>query len=411
MDADLQQKMEEAWGYVWSGLFCPKTRLFYDYRTSRDPAIQFDHLPTPDEIALQCPNPAGWGTGMEDSMLSAGSVLEALCLRRKLTADPAAPARAAEVMDGVMRCAHVHGVNGFLVRSLCPDDGRSCYFNSSRDQFTLAVHGAWRVLDSFPDAPGAVAAGARRLLTDIAAYCERVITPGQDDLLRLDGKPALVSTMVYVAAHERLRLPMFHAAAWAASRDQHWFELYRRYAVSGIEDTLKIDRRRDWWDWELPQLQLSIALLRDVETDPGMKEKYARAMLITAELADRELRKRLKAAAAFTGDWDCLNSNWRHMPMVVRPETLDTPGRSLLYGGYPYLMPQFPDAFHAPSSLLRAVGNLAYTAWMCPEHVPSPGVLDGFRQTVMKPDYRQHGSGGPVNLLHAYWVGRSRGFF
>ena len=411
MNVKLHSKMDDAWRYIWSGLFCQKTGLFYDYRTSRNSEHPFDHLPTPDEIAVQFPNPGGWGTGMEDSMLNAGSVMEILCLRKKLESFPEALSLAAEVMNGMIRCAHIHGVDGFLVRSICPEDGRSCYFNSSRDQFTLAVYGAWRFLCTFPEAPEPLLAGTRRLLVDIAQYCERVITTENDDLLRLDGKPALVSTMVHVGAHEKLRLPMFYAAAWLASKDQHWFDLYRQYALPGIEETLLIDKTRHWWDWELPQLQLSLELLREIEPDPELKAKYASAMFIAAELAGRELRDKLAKAAGFFGDWDSLNVDWRSMPMIARPETLSTSGRSILFGGYPYMMPQFPEAYDTPSGLLRGIGNLSYTCLMCRNYTPPPDLMTGFLRTAIKPEYANHGSAGPINMLHGYWIGRDRGLF
>ncbi len=411
MSVKLKNKMDEAWDYIWAGLFNPQTRLFYDYRTSLHPETQFAHLPTPEEIALQFPNPAGWGTGMEDSMLNAGSVMEILCLRKELESYPEALSLASQVLGGILSCAYGHGVDGFLVRSLCPDDGQSCYFNSSRDQFTLAVYGVWRFLNTFPEAPEKLRADAKRLLVDIARYCERVIDPDHDDLLRLDGKPALVSTMVNVAPHERLRLPMFYAAAWAATDDPHWFDLYRQYARSGIVDTLAIDRSRRWWDWELPQLQLSLARLREIEPEAVLKKQYADAMLITADLASRELRDRQARAAGYLGNWDVPNLDWRQMPMTTRPETLTPSSRSMLFGGYPYLMPQFPEAFHTPYSLLRGVGNLAYAALMCPEFKPLPDLLTGFLQTAIKPNYSQHHSDGAINILHGYWIGLNRSFF
>ncbi len=178
-------------------LFHPETELIYDYATSRDPVHRFDHLPAPEEVAADFPNPCGWSTGMEDSMLNAGSMLDVLRLEREDGDSPeTAPAFACRLLHGIHRCATVHGHPGFVARSITPRDGKSCYSNSSRDQFTLAVYGVWRFLRAFPDAPSAEIQRARELLHSIACYCEHTVTAGHEyDLGRLDGGRAIVSKM------------------------------------------------------------------------------------------------------------------------------------------------------------------------------------------------------------------------
>jgi hypothetical protein len=60
--------------------------------------------------------------------------------RYAVTNDETLRDRAASVFQGIQRCATVHGVPGFLARGICPEDGKSIYPNSSRDQYTHAVH-------------------------------------------------------------------------------------------------------------------------------------------------------------------------------------------------------------------------------------------------------------------------------
>ena len=415
MNVDLAAKMEEAWGHIWNRLFCEKTNLFYDYITSYEPGHAFDHLPHPDEIAALFPNPCGWGTGMEDSMLNAGSVMDVLRLRREVIGDPEAPGRAGRVLDGMYLASHVHGVDGFVARSVSPRDGRSCYGNSSRDQFTLCVYGAWRFLRAFPDAPPEKLEKARRLLLDVAAYCERVITVGGgSNLLRLDGRPGLVSEMTGpgVGIHEIMRLPMFYAAAWEASREPHWLELCRRYARPGIEVNLKIADDRPWWDVEFCQMQLSLVLLHETEPEPELREKYREAIRRTAELAEKYFHKAYAEAAAFADDWSTPNRIWRQTPMKIRAETLPNPADSALgCGGTACLMPGLPGPYRELYRHLRSMGNYLYTILLCEEYTPARETLDGFTRIALKPDYNRHASDGPVNLLHGYWVARRRRFF
>ena len=76
-------------------------------------------------------------------MLNAGSVIDILRIRKTVLGEENT-GRAEKVVNGIHRCATVHGKDGFLVRGVTLD-GKSCYANSSRDQFTLAVFGLWRL--------------------------------------------------------------------------------------------------------------------------------------------------------------------------------------------------------------------------------------------------------------------------
>lgn len=215
-----QNKINALWHHIRNNLFSPETNLIYDCRTSPDPAQRFAFLPTPEEIAVDFPNPCGWSTGMEDCMLNAGSVLDTLALERE--SGETDEVFAGRILDGIFRCTTVHGRPGFVARGLSPYDGRSCYSNSSRDQFSLAVYGVWRYWRAFRNAPAANREQARNILRSIAEFCEARVTPENNyDLGRLDGGRALVSKMWESAAHEALRLPMIYAAAFEATGEPH----------------------------------------------------------------------------------------------------------------------------------------------------------------------------------------------
>ena len=70
--------IKRTWSLFVKKLFCEKTNLFYDYCVGNADDCAVWHLPSPEAIKLQVPNPNGWGTGMEDSVLTAGSVIDAL---------------------------------------------------------------------------------------------------------------------------------------------------------------------------------------------------------------------------------------------------------------------------------------------------------------------------------------------
>ena len=47
------------WNQLQNCLYHPEMELIYDYVTSRNPRHRFDHLPSPEEVAANFPNPCG----------------------------------------------------------------------------------------------------------------------------------------------------------------------------------------------------------------------------------------------------------------------------------------------------------------------------------------------------------------
>ena len=109
MREKLAKSMNNAWDNVWNRLFSDKTNLFYDFVSSYDYEHRFDHLPTDDEITAQIPNPCGWGTGMEDSMLNAGPILDVIIMRYEQSEEAYLRELADKVFKGMELCATVHG--------------------------------------------------------------------------------------------------------------------------------------------------------------------------------------------------------------------------------------------------------------------------------------------------------------
>ena len=394
----MEKLLRPAWEMIWGKLFRPETGLFYDYCSELP---ELGHLPSPEEIARNFPNPCGLGTGMEDSMLSAGAVMDVLGLRRELVHDPDAVGQAEAVLAGICRAATVHGMPGFLARSVCPVDGKSCYINSSRDQFTLGVYGAWRFLRHFPDASLSARDAVRELLVSVARYCERVVTAGNEyNLLRLDGKPALVSKVWEAAPHEMLRLPMFYAAAWEATGDEHWRGLALRYAHPGIAATLTMDQAGLWfWDITVSQMQISLAVLDAIDFgDAELHRQYRTAMRMTSRHAAELLEQKLIEAERFSGDWIVHAPDWRTCKMrtCTVPEIPTGDG---VYYGLRYDIPVRPAEFHQVMELTRSLGNLVFTLSLDPSTVIPPETRARWWAVLERMDFANMAADGVIQLL------------
>lgn len=390
--------INDAWERIRSTLFHPATGLVYDYVTDRDPAHRFDHLPSPEEIAVSFPNPCGWGTGMEDCALNGGFLLDALRLRGE-----SGSSFACRTAEGLIRCGSVHGVPGFIARGVSPDDGRSCYGNSSRDQFTLAVYGLWRFLHANTAIPARLRQEAVLLLGSVADYCERAVRPGNGyNLLRLDGGPAVVSSMWECEPHEAMRLPMIYGIAAAATGENRYIDLMRRYSTEGLRQTLAMDPEGNWWDMPVIQMQLSLNFFRESGIQPELDGGVRRAMHTAAAIACRRLLPLLEEAEQFDGRWDTLFDNWRTLPMRVTPATLSPDGRSALFGGKSYLNPVFRESYGTPNAILRGIGNYLGTISLCREF-PFPGtVLERISRLLRRVDFTRCAGVGLLPLVHGY---------
>lgn len=392
-------------------LFHPETELIYDYATSRDPVHRFDHLPAPEEVAADFPNPCGWSTGMEDSMLNAGSMLDVLRLEREDGDSPeTAPAFACRLLHGIHRCATVHGHPGFVARSITPRDGKSCYSNSSRDQFTLAVYGVWRFLRAFPDAPSAEIQRARELLHSIACYCEHTVTAGHEyDLGRLDGGRAIVSKMWQCGAHEVLRLPMIYAAAFEATGDGHWRDAARKYAIPALPVTLGVSARECYWDIPTAQLQISLRFFRETDLFPELRNGLSSAMKRVTQLARPQLQRLLARALAFEGDWGAFCENWRFLPMKIIPQTISPRGDTAVFDGKTYLNPCFNAAYAEPNSLLRGIGNCLIAVLLDDSAALDRIEVDSLQTLLEKVNFTLCTGSGTVQLLHGCRLALHRG--
>lgn len=93
---------------------------------------------------------------------------------------------------------------------------------------------------------------------------------------------------------------------------------------------------------------------------------------------------------------------------ALRKESLHS-GKTALCYGYLCLKPwesaEFMDAFER----LRGIGNLAVSIFLCPGYRFAEDFPQRFAAAVSIPDYAVHTTGGVVNILHAWWLARSRG--
>lgn len=384
----MKAKMQALWDYVFNVLFDEKTNLIYDQRTTYEKDGQIAHLPTPEEIALQVPNPCSWGSGMEDSMIHGGLMLDTVLNRYEATGEPEMAEHAEKLLKGIFLCAEISGRRGFLARSVSPCDGKSFFLNTSRDQYTHVIYSLLRYMKSSLCS----AEYKARIKDTLLAFAERVEADAtlENDyqLMRADGKRGLVCRMWKVLPHEALRLPMFYLAAWAAGNGDHWLELYRHWREPAIARTLEGHSAGN--QFILIQEQFSARLLYDYDPDPEYKERHLAVLRYVAEQA---LSFQMKVTAT-PEEINGLATQWRKCMLRYEWD-------HVVVNGYDYPIPKEPSRdFSKP---IREVGSALVTIGLCPGLTPPERLVEQFREGVEQIDPATHATATPIHLTAGYW--------
>jgi len=407
--------MDVAWTRLLRDFCSPETGLVYE----RPKEVWKDTFPTAAEIVAAIPNSCGHGTGMEDAALNGSSLLLAALARQKCAAGEDAAAKDAllRLYRGLRMCATVSGVPGFLVRSVSPNDGKSYYPNTSRDQYTLFVYAMWRLWQAESTSP-AVKREIARMLVDMAAYLQRTVTREHGwSIPRLDGRASVVCDMWAdpetkarpvagggvafggIMPHEALRLPMVYAAAFAVSGELRWRQAYEAIADVGVK-WAGLDDPATISVYALVQAQVSQRLLWEIESNQQRKDSY-RTMLLKRALfarslygaeyfAERERRCR--------GDFTIPAPVWRNCRM--RSDTLPD-GTSQRY-------PILDEADGGRFSFVRDAGEKLLAILLSPDCDLTPEERRLFSDTVGKVDFATYGWATPVCCIWAYWEAVSR---
>ncbi|MHB8901559.1 MAG: hypothetical protein ACYC6Y_22635, partial [Thermoguttaceae bacterium] len=115
--------VEQAHGELWR-------RMVDQYGIVRD---YVGETPTPEDCSLGRPNAIGWWSPIENGPMFTGLYLPAACERARRSGDPADKAKARRLAKGLLKCASVSDVVGFIARGV-GTDGKCHYPLGSDDQ-------------------------------------------------------------------------------------------------------------------------------------------------------------------------------------------------------------------------------------------------------------------------------------
>ena len=381
---DLDRRTDSAWKNIWSRFYSPATDLFYDYLTSYEPGRELAHLPTDEEVSKLFPNEFGYGTGMEDCMISGGVVLSAIVDRYAVTGEESLRAEAKKVYAGIRRCSTVPGAPGFVARGTSPNAPEKFYINSSRDQLTHAVYSLWEYFES-PLADEATKAEIGEILAAVADRMIRNITPENDfDFLCADGSRCRrgICKMENVEPHEAARLAMIYAAAYRTSGDEKYKKLWREKLPKAIHDSH--DPLPRTTTYGLLQMQSSLDLLLRLEPDAAMRADIESVMRECAALAAPRNAAVEKSAAG--KDLAAVAPDWRQVGGLV--------------GEYRQIWYNIRESGEIPLTLLLTPGR--------PFDAREQRYL---ADAIRRVDFNRVSSCGVYDLVGAWWKAKRLGYF
>lgn len=396
----MKNKINTAWSFIFDKLVHPNTNQIYDYRTSEDADGPFRHLPTPEEMEKCIPNPCGWRTGMEDSDINGGIMLDATLDRIDVTGDRTLTRYIDTLYEGLMLNTRVSKQTGFLARAVHPIDKKSHYINSSRDQYTHWIYAMSHYYDSGL-CNEARKEEIRRALVSFAEKAEKDVTDENDmSLVREDGKPALVCRMVgeKVGWHETNRLPMFYLAAYHVSQDSHWLDMYRSVRDWAIDkaEQIKFDMNFYKSVFALMQMQISLRLLYDCETDESYRERYKKLMHRVAEGTEPYLFDSLEQLKGYQNPTTVMS--WRDCP----PEFVQI---QRISHGYEVNFPlNYEASVENSFTLMRNASEGMIAQCLCPDFKVKKEQEAAFEKVVDMIDFSKAFNYFPVNFCGAYWA-------
>lgn len=396
----MEKRIDIAWNFIFDKLVHPATNQIYDYRTSEDKDGAFRHLPTPAEMKACIPNPCGWYTGMEDSDINGGIMLDATLDRISVTGDRSLTKYIDILYDGLMLNTKVSEQKGFLARAVHPDDRKSHYMNPSRDQYTHWIFGMTHYYDS-DLCTDERREEIRNVLVAFAEKAERDVTEEHDmSLTREDGKPALVCRMKgeKVCWHETNRLPMFYMAAYHVSGDIHWLDMYKKERDWALDKAEKIEFSMDFFKgvFALMQMQLSLRLLYNYETEESYRIRYKTLMERVAEATEPYLYASLEKLRDYSNPSTV--TPWREVPTELREMTRVSHGYQVNMH-YVYLTTGVD--YHA---LLRNASEGLIAQGLCPDFKIKREQEEAFERVASFIDFSKAFNYFPVNFCGAYWA-------
>lgn len=306
-------------------------------------------IPTPEDCSLGRPNAIGWWSPIENGPMFTGLYLPAACERARRSGAPVDQANARRLAHGLLKCASVSVVPGFIARGM-GTDGRCHYPLGSDDQTHPWFYGLHAYVTS-----GLPAAEERQeIITKMAEVAAVLETTGWkcpcDGAFTGQFRGGFQGHLFRDAVRYLFLLRAMHDV----TRDPLWLDRYRKAlterpeqcALTRVEicaagyppDREAIKHLDDHQLWIYVGSQASLAQLIRMETDESLRATYRTGLALNAKNA----LTAIAAGATFNrgdtqifghADWRKGYATWFPQPTQEAAQKLAGMGDKTLLGG------------------------------------------------------------------------------
>lgn len=283
-DNAVQRAVEAAHAALWSK-FIGAEGLIHDF---------VGEIPAPEDCRLGRPNAIGWWSPIENGPMFTGSYLAAMCARARRTGMEADREKARRLAAGLLKCASVSDVPGFIARGM-GTDGQCHYPMGSQDQTHPWFYGLHAYAMSGIPSPA-----ERQTVVDkmkeVAAALEAAGWK-----CPCDGAFKGQSRGDFKAfRHHGAVMYLFNLRAmYDVTREEVWLARYRRAleerspksgktrleicAAGYPEDREQIKNIDRGQLWIYVSSQGSLAVLANLETEPTVQAQYRAGLTVNAQ--------------------------------------------------------------------------------------------------------------------------------
>jgi len=305
-------------------------------------------LPTPDDCRLGKPNAIGWWSPIENGPMFTGLYLPAACERARRSRSLADEAQARRLVAGLLKCASVSDVPGFIARGVGTDG--VCHYPLGSDDQThpwfLGLHNYLKTDLPTADERAALTAKFR----EVAAALEAVGWQCPcDGAFRGQFRGGYRGHLF----RDAVRYLYLLRACHDVTGDPAWLERYRAAlterpehsahaehggktrleicAAGYPQDRAAIARLDEFQLWIYVGCQASLAKLIALETDDTIRSQYRSGLTTNATAALPALEAHTKFDNADqqlfgNADWRSVYATWFPQPTQAEAQRLSTTG-------------------------------------------------------------------------------------
>ncbi|MCY2976745.1 MAG: hypothetical protein NTW52_18970 [Planctomycetota bacterium] len=250
-------------------------------------------IPTPQDCSLGRPNAIGWWSPIENGPMFTGLYLPAACERARRSGDPIDKAKATRLAQGLLKCASVSDVPGFIARGM-GTDGKCHYPLGSDDQTHPWFYGLHAYFMSGLASPKECD-DIQRKMQEVANILEDTGWKCPcDGAFKGEFRGGFQGHLFRDAARYLFMLRAMHDV----THNQIWIERYQKAlaerptnsnltraeicAAGYPGDRESIKRLDEYALWIYVGSQASLAKLVAIESDESTREKYRSGLAINA---------------------------------------------------------------------------------------------------------------------------------